>query len=64
MVGIKKDIDTTANLYKPMSTQDSSSETISNQDLWRITAQVPVEKEIKRRKWDGWGIDCGNLTPM
>jgi hypothetical protein len=27
------------------------SETISNQDLWRRTAQVPVDEEIKRRKW-------------
>jgi hypothetical protein len=28
-------------------------ETISNQDLWRRTAKVPVEEEIKQIKW-GW----------
>jgi hypothetical protein len=41
--------------------KDRCQETISNQDLWRRTAQVPVEEEIKRKNWDGWGIHCGNL---
>jgi hypothetical protein len=30
MAGIKKDNDTTANLYEPLSTQDSSSQMAGN----------------------------------
>jgi hypothetical protein len=28
---------------------------ITNEELWRITKQKPIEIQIKRRKWNGIG---------
>jgi hypothetical protein len=28
---------------------------ITNEELWRITQQKPIENQIKRRKWDWIG---------
>ena len=30
---------------------------ITNEELWRITHQKPIENQIKRRKWNWIGLD-------
>nr|KAG5698293.1 hypothetical protein BaRGS_016995 [Batillaria attramentaria] len=37
---------------------------ITNQDLWEGTRQVPIEQEIKKRKWDGSDTLCESQHQM
>jgi hypothetical protein len=54
-VSIKKHLQTFINRYLRVTLQVRWLETISNQDLWRRRSRVPVEEEIKRRKWGRLG---------
>jgi hypothetical protein len=34
----------------------------TNEELWRITQQKPIEKQIKRRKWNWIGHTLRKVT--
>ena len=33
---------------------------ITNNDLWKRKNQTMIDLQIRKRKWNGWAIHCGN----